>query len=105
MVAISHEAVVTYEKNRYEKVTHKLQRHHPIAFARTADEMLSDKKNLTFSEWFSLIKETEEVHLITKEEHKSLNYTQYPIPSHLKLFKNHISDGNMEKKRIFNKIN
>ncbi|WOV91181.1 MAG: hypothetical protein R1F54_00470 [Candidatus Zeuxoniibacter abyssi] len=101
MVAISHEAVVTYEKNRYEKVTHKLQRHHPIAFARTADEMLSDKKNLTFSEWFSLIKETEEVHLITKEEHKSLNYTQYPIPSHLKLFKNQYIGWKYGEKKNF----
>ena len=67
MVAISHEAVVTYEKNRYEKVTHKLQRHHPIAFARTADEMLSDKKNLTFSEWFSLIKELKKFILLRKK--------------------------------------
>lgn len=38
VIAISHEAVVAYVKNRFEKITNKLVRHHPIAYAETADK-------------------------------------------------------------------
>ena len=69
---ISKAALMQFEKDKYKKEPHMYDRHHPIPFKKTAEEMLV-KPSLSYKDWCRIIDRNEKVHLITKDEHRKWN--------------------------------
>ena len=84
---ISHDALKELEKNNFKKLPRRFERHHPIPFKKTAEQLFGHNK-FSKEEFYELIALNEEVHLITKEEHKSQKYHLYKIDMSLGLFEN-----------------
>ena len=72
VVGISENALTKFAGNGFKKPKNKIDRHHHRqSFADNAKPMLEGKVIMPKSEWCDQIIENEEVHLVTKEEHKA----------------------------------
>ena len=75
VVGITKNAVIEYQKAEFKKPSGKLERHHHSQnFANITNLMLQDSL-LAFDEWWSLFWDNDETILVTKEEHRSNQYS------------------------------
>ena len=72
---ISREALKQLKADGFKKLPHKYDRHHPIPFKKTAEQMLVTS-TLPYKAWCRIIKKNEKVYLITKDEHRKWNKEQ-----------------------------
>ncbi len=90
VVGISEDALTKFAENKFKKPKNRIERHHHRqSFADAAKPMLEGKVIMPKNEWCNQIIENEEVHLVTKEEHKAKAISRIiPIDSEEGLFRN-----------------
>ena len=90
VVGISENALTEFAGNGFKKPKNRIERHHHWqSFADTAKPMLEGKVIMPKSEWCDQIIANEEVHLVTKEEHRAMAISRIiPIDFEEGLFRN-----------------